>query len=360
MKLFSKLPLCCVLLCATASARADTLESYNIAGWNIRALSDNDTGEFSHCAMGATYNSNIILIFSVEADYIWNLSLVKDSWRLNIGDKYRLIATIDHYPPFVLTAKVVDTGQIVAAIDTAGPLFQRFRFGRELTIETASETFSFLLDGTARGLTEVVACIDRHTRSANNLGSDNPFIGNNPNNPFAESAPGVSSPTTPNLGYPKDEHAEAVAFFADLMASADISGYKILQGEDVPSTLRDQILAWYVAGIFGTLDIIKSSADTSPTTLLSQIVARYAQGCRGKFGSRTDAEPDGSENFLPGARMICVNGENTLVTYSVLIRRAAGGYYSVTSTSFSPEDNTANPAAAEFIEKVRAAAFQIQ
>ena len=92
------------LLGGPCVASADTLYEFQVGTWTAGAYSKQTTRQFNHCAAVATYNSGIMMLFSVSRSYAWSMSFAHRSWRLTQGQSYDIAFTVDQAPPIAARA----------------------------------------------------------------------------------------------------------------------------------------------------------------------------------------------------------------------------------------------------------------
>ena len=70
------------LFWVTAPAEAATLSTRDVAGWQVGAYSNDQTGQFSHCTAGVPYVSGIYMMFAVDKNFQWGLWFFNNAWNL--------------------------------------------------------------------------------------------------------------------------------------------------------------------------------------------------------------------------------------------------------------------------------------
>jgi hypothetical protein len=80
---------------ATAANAAGPFGTIQVGTWKGGAFSDNNTGEFSHCAATSTYGSGISLVVGQNAAGSWLLSFASPNFRLNKGSTVPLDVVFD-------------------------------------------------------------------------------------------------------------------------------------------------------------------------------------------------------------------------------------------------------------------------
>ena len=168
----------------SAPASAEQITQFNIGNWNSGAYTHTETGEFSHCAATAHYQSGISLIFAINRDLTWALGLSDDRWKLTEGDSYPVQYWVDRGYVYDGTATAVAPNQVKVPLPGDDRLFYRFRRGRMLTVVAANQTMNFSLKDTSRMLAKLFECA-KYWRRQNLKPDANPFEDDSPDNPFA-------------------------------------------------------------------------------------------------------------------------------------------------------------------------------
>jgi hypothetical protein len=151
-------------LCACLStARAATIEEFNIRGWIVGAYSDNRTGYFSHCATSVPFRSGTTLLFHLSRTYQWSMGLYNPVWRSTPGNAINLMYYIDNDPPIRVRAVVNNLGVVSIPLADSRALFEKFKRGRRLYVVDSRERFGFDLANSSKALEAVYNCVQRHS-----------------------------------------------------------------------------------------------------------------------------------------------------------------------------------------------------
>jgi hypothetical protein len=145
-----------LLICFTLStgslAHAGVLEESKIENWIVGAYSDNQSGQFSHCAISAPYLNGASLFFHINKSYRWTMGFGNTAWRLRVGRRFALTYAIDNDPRTTATAIVSDKSMIRVTLQDTKRLFERFQSGHRLFVQVGGESFGFKLTHSATGL----------------------------------------------------------------------------------------------------------------------------------------------------------------------------------------------------------------
>jgi len=163
------------------AAAANLMYSFKIGNWTGQAYRFSDSGRFSHCVAYTRYNSGITLYFFINTTAVWTMGFSKPDWNVAIGQTFPVRYQIDRGPVYRGTAKGATRTMARVTIPTNVRLFQQFRRGRILNVETPDKkVLGFKLTTTNEMLRRLLACAIRNKRRESP--DDNPFRkkGNNP------------------------------------------------------------------------------------------------------------------------------------------------------------------------------------
>ena len=303
------------------AATADTLYNFKVGSWTAGAYTKQNTKQFNHCAAVATYNSGILMLFSVSRSYAWAMSFAHPSWRLTQGQSYNIAFTVDQATPISARAIAISPNQVEVPLADSTELFQRFRQGYQLRVAAAGQVLAFNLTGTSEVLPALLRCVH-----ANLQPSGTTTVATNP---FAAPAPASQGQTnSAGQGRPAAYRAEALALAANILGSAGIVGFQIAEGGD---GFADA--AWRTDRLFG---MVRIEPKEPPALISATTIAVDAAGCKSKFAS--GSIPAASNNDLPRIFTKCGDGEQGWTVYYFILPRKAGGHYLVgTGASGSDE-----------------------
>ena len=83
----------------TAQARGP-YGSINVGNWKGGAYTNDQTGDFSHCAAGVGYDSGIYFMVTIDQGAGWSLGLHNPKWTLTKNQEFRMALTFDGQRPF--------------------------------------------------------------------------------------------------------------------------------------------------------------------------------------------------------------------------------------------------------------------
>jgi len=160
MKRFGFFTLALALCAAIGSADArGPFGSIKVGNWSGGAYTNDQTGAFTHCAAGATYQSGIYFVVSVGDDLSWRLGFAHQNWKLNSGEAFPVALTFDGQSPFNVYAKPLNANLLQVDMPPNSALITQFRKAKVMTAFTQGQLFQFSLGQTAQLLPSLLNCV---------------------------------------------------------------------------------------------------------------------------------------------------------------------------------------------------------
>src|SRR5215510_6034535 len=209
--------LCLFAICAAIpaltgglrTASAELMYNFPVGTWSAGAYTKQNTMQFNHCAASATYNSGILMSFSVSRSFAWSMAFAHPTWRLTQGQSYDIAFTVDQMSPLRARAIAIGSNMVEVPLADSTELFQRFRQGYQLRVGAAGQVFAFNLTGTSQVLPALLRCVQANLQPS---GSTTAAA-----NPFATPAPANTAATPASQGRPAAYRAEAVSLAANIL-----------------------------------------------------------------------------------------------------------------------------------------------
>jgi hypothetical protein len=305
------------LLGMSSAASAELLYSFQVAGWTAGAFTRQNSRQFNHCGATASYTNSIMVTFAVSRTYQWSMGFLHRGWRLTPGQAYNIAFTVDQDPPIGGRAVAIGTSQVEVILADSSHLFQRFRQGQQLRVAAAGQILTFKLTGTSQLLPALLRCVQTNLQpSGSSTVASNPFV-----------APAPAS--SASQGRPPAYRAEAVALAANILGSAGVVGFRIV--DDDKSGFIDA--AWRADKMFG---MVRIEPKEPPALISAGMIAVDAASCKSRFAS--GSMPATDKNELPRMFTKCGEGEQGWTVYYFIMPRKAGGHYLIgTGASGSDE-----------------------
>ena len=147
----------------TAVAKGPYEPSIRVGLWQGGAYTDDSTGDFSHCAASAPYNSGIVFFVSVNKNWGWTLGFAHDLWALTEGQTIPLDLTFDNRVKFRVVGSATRIGNAVNFVVVPMPddfrLINAFRRALVMKAVAQGKTFGFNLDATSQLLPALSNCV---------------------------------------------------------------------------------------------------------------------------------------------------------------------------------------------------------
>jgi len=304
------------------TASAELMYNFPVGTWTAGAYTRQNARQFNHCAASASYNSGILMSFSVSRTFAWSMAFAHSSWRLTQGQAYDIAFTVDQMPPLRARAIAVGPNLVEVPLADSTELFQRFRQGYQLRVAAAGQVFTFNLTGTSQVLPALLRCVQANVQpSGTTTAAANPFAA-----PPANSAGQRSSGAGQER--PAAYRAEALSLAANILGSAGIVGFQIAEGDD---GFVDA--AWRANNLFG---MVRIEPKEPPALISAGMIAVDAAGCKSKFAS--GSIPASNNNDAPRMFTKCGDGEQGYTVFYFILPRKAGGHYLIGTGASGAEE----------------------
>lgn len=294
-----------------SAPKAAEIERTVVANWYLGAYTNDQNGEFSHCAIVTPYKSGIYMTFAVDRRFQWSVGFYNPAWVMTPGTLYHVVFWIDNHSPETNDATAISPTFAKIPLEPTRSLFEQFRRGYRLSVSAAGQMFYFNLDGTARALNATLSCTQRHVLQTAGIPSVNPI---------ERSGQPVATKDTAAT------KAEATALIANILSSSGISGFYILPPGQVPKELASYDAVWVAPNVVGTLMIAMPTIPVHAQDLASLLLASDAKSCAGKFASGSLPASTGPSLDVH-LFTACDASAGKWTIYYDAVSRQAGGYY---------------------------------
>src|SRR6201992_3923595 len=133
--------------------------SISVGNWRGGAYTNDKTGAFANCAAGATYESGIYFMVSVNADLSWVLGFAQPDWQLKSGEAFPLALTFDGQNAVHVRGMPISAHLVGVAMPVNSSLIAQFRKAKTMTVFAQDQLFQFSLNQTAELLPSLVNCV---------------------------------------------------------------------------------------------------------------------------------------------------------------------------------------------------------
>ncbi len=150
-----------IALCAaigSADARGP-FGTIKVGNWSGGAYTNDQTGAFTHCAAGATYQSGIYFMVSVGEDLSWQLGFAHQNWSMSPGETFAIALTFDGQPAFNVQGRPLNATLMQVGMPANSALITQFRKAKFMTAYTQGQLFQFSLAQTGQLLPSLLNCV---------------------------------------------------------------------------------------------------------------------------------------------------------------------------------------------------------
>jgi hypothetical protein len=163
--MFRKILLAVLLICSVAMpAQAFLAEPINVGNWSGGAYYDDNTRQFSHCAVAAEYQNGMTLLLAWAADGLRLGFMDERRWgTLPVGSQQNVRVQIDDRWDSSGPANVAGSGQLVTTMGREPRPVTAVRRGLQLSATIGKETVSFELTATNAAVDALAACYRDHS-----------------------------------------------------------------------------------------------------------------------------------------------------------------------------------------------------
>ncbi len=177
------------------SANAAVVEQFTAADWNGMAFTSDETGQFTHCSVFASYQNGSTLYIAYQVDDTWFFSVANDSWSLKEGGDFAIKFRVDRHSQIDGTGVALGPTQIGLPVDPNHPFVGQLRRGRQLVISFQNKDYAFELSNSNKAMNAAQDCVRRHVR----LGTHTPVVAGQPQQQVQE----LEQQSQPNAAQPE-------------------------------------------------------------------------------------------------------------------------------------------------------------
>jgi hypothetical protein len=322
---------------STAEARGP-YGSINVGNWKGGAYTNDQTGEFTNCAAGASYDSGIYFMVTVDQGAGWSLGFHHPKWTLTKNQPFQIALTFDGQRPFNVQGVALSENLIRVPMPTDSTLIVQFRKAKAMTAFTQGQFFQFKLDSTALLLPTLANCVAVvKQQGVANAGDFSVKLA--PKVAAAPPAPagGSMRPDSPqNLS--SEMQIEAIELASNFILRTTLHNPKVLTRAETPIAVASTGAAWSSDEAVGFVRIVPPKEGVKGLDVASAVVAMDAHDCKGKFASGRTSELVDSDVVFRGFSS-CDDSGGARISQYFIVSRKKGGFvlFSVVS-SMKTED----------------------
>lgn len=311
--------------------------SISVGNWKGGAFTSDQTGEFTHCAASAVYQSGIIFLVMIDGTPSWSLGFFHESWSLSGGQSFPIALTFDGGPPVNVQGVAISNKLVRVPMPDTSSLIKQFRKAKSMTAYAQGQLFQFSLDQTAQLLPALANCVAK----VKQYGVANAGEFAVPAAPRqAAAASGGSLKPAPQAG-PADMQIEAVELASNFILRTSLRNPHVLSRSETPAAIAASGAAWRSDEAAGFVRIIPPREGIKGIDVTAAVVAGDAKECGGKFASGRMSELVDSEVVFRGFSS-CEDSAGARISQYFLVARKKGGFvlFSVVSNMKTEEART--------------------
>jgi hypothetical protein len=172
----SRIGLALLAAVLSTAARAAVVEEFKAEDWNGLAFTSDETGQFTHCSVYASYRNGSTLYISYETSDTWFFSVANESWKLSEGGSFAIKFKVDRGGQIEGTGTALGTTQIGLPVEADHPFVGQLQRGNELVISFQNQDYSFELSNSHKAMNAAQDCVQRHVA----LGTHSPITTSKP------------------------------------------------------------------------------------------------------------------------------------------------------------------------------------
>ena len=106
---------------ATVEARGP-YGSINVGNWKGGAFTNDQTGAFTHCVAGASYDSGIYFMVLIDQSSTWSLGFQHPKWSFTSNQQFPIALTFDGQSPFYVQGVAIGESLVRVPMPTDSAL----------------------------------------------------------------------------------------------------------------------------------------------------------------------------------------------------------------------------------------------
>ena len=329
------------LIALSAAEARGPYGSINVGNWKGGAYTNDQSGEFSHCAAGVGYDSGIYFMVTVDLGGGWSLGLHNPKWTLTKNQDFQIVLTFDGQRPFNVQGAALSENLIRVPMPVDSTLIAQFRKAKGMTAFTQGQLFQFKLDQTGVLLPTLANCVAVvKQQGIANAGDFSVKLA--PKVAAAAPVPvgGSLKPDSPqNLS--SEMQIEAIELASNFILRTTLHNPRVLSRAETPIAVASTGAAWRSDEAVGFVRIVPPKEGIKGLDVASAVVAVDAKDCKAKFASGRTSELVDSDVVFRGFSS-CDDSDGARISQYFIVSRKKGGFvlFSVVSNMKTEEAKT--------------------
>jgi hypothetical protein len=312
--------------------------SINVGNWKGGAFTNDQTGVFSHCVAGASYDSGIYFMVMIDQGAGWSLAFQHPKWSFTSNQAFPIALTFDGQRPFDVQGVAVGESLVRVPMPTDSALIAQFRKAKAMTAYTQGQLFQFKLDQTALLLPTLANCVALVKQQGIANAGD---FSVKPAPKMAAAPPvaaGGSLRADPPQNLSSEMQIEAIELASNFILKTTLHNPRVLSRAETPVAFASTGAAWSSDEAVGFVRVIPPKEGIKGLDVASAVVAIDAKDCKGKFASGRTSELVDSDVVFRGFSS-CEDSGGARFSQYVIVSRKRGGFvmFSVVSSMKTEE-----------------------
>ncbi len=174
MRVAGTLPFTAVILAflaSTLTVRAAETDVDRLGSWQLTGYSEPKSGSFEGCGMRAIGTDQVWLVLNLNTAGTWRLWLYRADWQMPVGSRFGATLDLDQdrNEPVNLQAKLRNAHYVALQWAPQEHLLASFATAATARISRDSSAYTFPINGYAKAVTWVRACVARNLDAASQL-----------------------------------------------------------------------------------------------------------------------------------------------------------------------------------------------
>jgi hypothetical protein len=156
-----------LLLTGSANAAGPNTPLINIGLWTGGSFTNDQTGEFSHCAASVSYVGGNILLVGILANGEWELGFMNENWQLVVGQGIPVDLNFDGDSPSRVYAIPITKNMAIVTMPKNSSIIKKFKEANRMDAFALNTLLPFNLDGTKPLFPALINCIKSNVSPEN-------------------------------------------------------------------------------------------------------------------------------------------------------------------------------------------------
>jgi hypothetical protein len=319
--------MCCLGACilATGAQAAGPFGLIRIGLWQGGAYTNDSTGQFSHCAARASYQTGVFFMVAMDASGSWGLGFAHENWQLQVGEAFPIDLTFNGERQFHVYGKAIGRNQVSVPMPSNSALMTQFRKSSSMSALAKGQLFQFNLNGTAQLMPTLANCVA--SVKAKGLANAGDFTVKPP----PKTAVAVATATSSTGGSLKTDappsdgaelQIEAVELASNFILKASLHNPRVISRAAVPGASG---AAWQSDEGSGFVRVVPAQPGTKGLDVTAGVIASDAKDCKGEFASPRKSELIDSDVIFEGM-VSCKDTDGSRLSHYFVVPRAKGGF----------------------------------